>query len=123
MTVFLADTHIFLWAIDEFERLTPPQAEVWKSDAEIWFSHASLWEMSIKASLNKLKLPGDLIPTVLGSRLDPQPIGLHHIERLRDLPHYHGDPFDRMLIAQAMTENMVILTADRQFRAYDIAVL
>ena len=123
MTVYLADTHIFLWAIDEFERLTPAQTEIWNSDAEVWISHASLWEMTIKASLGKLRLLSDLVPAVLGSRLDPLPIGLHHIETLRELPHHHRDPFDRMLIAQARFEGMTIMSSDRHFALYDIVVI
>lgn len=96
MTVYLADTHLVIWALDEFEKLTDAHAEIWTSDAEIWISYASVWEMTIKAALGKLRTPDDLVGTIMRSRLEALPIGLPHIDTLRALPPHHRTTATRL---------------------------
>jgi PIN domain nuclease of toxin-antitoxin system len=115
----LIDTHIFLWAMSGDTKLTT-QARIVMTRAEVVFvSAVSIWEIAIKASLGKLdadvhKLADQL--THAGFR--ELPITLSHATAVYDLPHHHGDPFDRMLAAQAMTEPLYLLTADENIWKY-----
>ncbi|WP_214472791.1 type II toxin-antitoxin system VapC family toxin [Mesorhizobium sp. dw_380] len=124
MTVgpFLADTHIILWSISDDRRLSEHHRAVLASEAVVFASAASVWEIAIKRSIGKLSAPDDL-PTLL-PRMQFQPLAVNfqHANAVRDLPRYHGDPFDRMLIAQAQLENLTILTSDPHFTRYDVAL-
>lgn len=81
---------------------------------------ASMWEIAIKQTLNKLDVPEGFVEGVIGAGFGFLDIRLAHIEALRSLPRHHGDPFDRMLIAQAQTEGLTMMTTDRRFSDYDI---
>lgn len=94
---------------------------------EIFLSAASSWEIAIKHALGKLPLPLPPMEYVL-SRMEtsgtaPLPVQHSHALHAGSLPHHHADPFDRLLIAQAQLEKLRILTADRQFEAYDVDLL
>ncbi len=125
MTRYLADTHIALWLLDTPERLSPAQRDVLESDATVFLSTASLWEIAIKASLGKLNPPLLIAESFEDLGFDTLPIEPRHIELVKVLPFVkdHRDPFDRMLIAQAMVERLPILTADARFRDYDLHVI
>src|ERR1700734_2894806 len=86
---------------------------------EIYFSAATAWELSIKARLGKLHLPGppaQCIPAFMAKQgLRSLPVTHAHAAKVYDLPPYHQDPFDHLIIAQAITETMTVLTADRDF--------
>ncbi len=97
------------------------------TDNELLPSAASAWEIAIKHALGKLELPQaaeEYIPSTM-SRTGMTPLPVHHRHALRvaSLPAHHGDPFDRLLIAQAQLEQLPILTADRAFRLYDVETM
>jgi len=98
-----------------------------KGENKLFFSAASAWEMAIKAALGKLTLPGNLksfiIEQLAVNGIDPLPVELAHALHVSTLPALHGDPFDRLLIAQARLENLPILTADPQIGRYDVEVI
>jgi PIN domain nuclease of toxin-antitoxin system len=123
VSAFLADTHVFLWSLMAPEKLTSAWLEVLNSDATVFLSIASIWEISIKAGLGKLEAPARLGSEALVCGYDLLAITPEHAEAVRALPHHHGDPFDRMLIAQAQRERLRILTADRRFASYDVHVI
>jgi PIN domain nuclease of toxin-antitoxin system len=89
----------------------------------VFVSAASAWEIAIKAALGKLRIPGTVEAGVEGSGFSRLPIDFRHAAAVADLPLHHADPFDRMLIAQARTEGLVIVTQDRQFEPYGVPVL
>jgi len=122
---YLLDTVVWLWSISAVERLNPASRELLHNgQSEIYFSAAISWEVSIKARLGKLQLPAppaDCIPAFLARQgLRPLPITFLHTVRVYDLPLYHHDPFDRLLIAQAICESMIVLSADRNFEKYPV---
>ena len=88
-----------------------------------FISMASIWEIAIKISIGKLAPTDDLARAIDDLALVPLPITLAHIDRVQRLPVHHRDPFDRMLIAQAMEENLSIVTRDRRVKAYGVPVL
>ncbi|TSE11805.1 type II toxin-antitoxin system VapC family toxin [Mesorhizobium intechi] len=119
---FLADTHIILWSISDDPRLNQHHRTILASEAVVFASAASVWEIAIKRSIGKLDAPDDL-PTLL-PRMRFQPLGvtLQHANAVAGLPHHHGDPFDRLLIAQAQVEDLIILTSDPHFARYNVAL-
>ena len=125
---FLIDTHCWLWWLSEPERLNPTaRRRIANRRNAIFFSAGSAWEIAIKAGLGKLKLPepaADYVPTrVSGQGMIPLPINQRHALYLERMPLHHRDPFDRILIAQAQIEGLTVLTADPQFRSYDVKIL
>jgi PIN domain nuclease of toxin-antitoxin system len=102
------------------DRLTSP-------DHELYLSAASAWEIAIKVSIRRLQLPMDPAEYVrtrlVRSRTRPLAITHEHALRVASLPAHHRDPFDRMLIAQAQLEGLVVMTSDAQFSAYEIDVV
>ncbi|WP_434722392.1 type II toxin-antitoxin system VapC family toxin [Mesorhizobium sp. RIZ17] len=119
---FLADTHIILWSISDDRRLSEQHRAILDSDAVVFASAASVWEIAIKRSIGKLHAPNDL-PTLLPRmRFQPLAVTLQHAHAVGDLPPHHGDPFDRLLIAQARIENLTILTSDSHFAQYEVAL-
>lgn len=121
----LLDTHAYLWFLAGDERLSLRGRQlIGDPEAGLLFSWASLWEIAIKHSLGKLPLSrpfADLFPAQLdtdGVRL--LPLETAHLARLIDLPLHHRDPFDRLIIAQAMVEGVPVLTRDRAFADYPI---
>ena len=94
------------------------------SEAEtVYVSLASAWETAIKVSLGKLILDARFEDGVRESDFRSLPIEFRHAERVVELPKHHRDPFDRMLIAQALVEDLTIVTSDRQIARYDVATL
>jgi PIN domain nuclease of toxin-antitoxin system len=124
----LVDTHILLWMLNEPERLPAAQKALLEdSDHTLIISAVTLCEISIKYGLGKLKLPAtpDLFfpPHLDQPGMQVLPVLAAHALRLYELPLHHRDPFDRILIAQAIVEKLPIMTADAQFRRYPIKVL
>lgn len=122
---YLLDTGVWLWALDSFERLHPGAREIVADGREeIFLSAATTWELSIKLALGKLKFPAPpahSVPRLMAQQnLKPLSVTHAHAAKVFDLPPHHGDPFDRLLIAQALVENLTILTADRTFKKYDV---
>jgi PIN domain nuclease of toxin-antitoxin system len=124
----LLDTHVFLWAISDPERLSSRVQEVIKDARnEVLLSIASAWEIAVKSSLGKLDLPHPAMAFVqrqlASHRLGILPIQLSHLSALEKLPWHHRDPFDRMLVAQCLAESASLVTVDTQLRRYEVEVL
>jgi PIN domain nuclease of toxin-antitoxin system len=114
----LVDTHLLLWAVSEPKKL-PTQARRRIEEAEVFVSAASIWEVSIKTALGKLAAD----PTELLAELEPAgfrllPVTGEHAAAVALLPPVHNDPFDRMLVAQAKTEPLILLTNDSVLGGY-----
>jgi PIN domain nuclease of toxin-antitoxin system len=121
----LLDTHTFLWFIAGSEKLTAAARELIEESAnQPFLSAASLWEMAIKLSLGRLHLGRpfeDLIPEQIRlNGIQLLGIELEHVTPVTTLPFHHRDPFDRLIVAQAMAEQMPIVSADPAFDAYPI---
>ena len=121
----LIDTHAVLWLMNEHEKLPPKVKSLLISEEhELYLSIASLWEMAIKASIGKLiELEGGVAQLIM--QLDKMPVqilplSLRCVEIVELLPYIHRDPFDRVLVATAIAENMAIITADEDIKKYDV---
>ena len=121
----LIDTHVFIWYIQNSERL-PSSAATLINDGgnEILFSIASIWEMAIKQSTGKLNLGipyiGFIEEQMRLNNIKLLPINLNHIELVTTLPFHHRDPFDCLLIAQAITEDIILISTDSVFALYPV---
>lgn len=126
MRSVLLDTHVFVWALAEPERV-PKDAWTILEDREcvLHFSIASAWELTINAGLGKIRLPGGVRAFVAtgcqSGGVSLLPIDLSHLHALESLPDHHRDPFDRMILAQSLAESMLVLSYDGAFDAYDVA--
>ena len=119
----LLDTHVILWWLDgtglsdgTVERIADPNEVV-------VVSAASIWEAAIKAALGKLDMPEGLADAVVDEGFEPLPITFAHAERVGALPAHHRDPYDRMLVAQALLEGLTIVTHDPAFEPYGVDLL
>ena len=128
MARLLLDTHIFLWWVNDSPELTvAARLAIADSGNACFLSLASCWEMAIKSSLGKLRLAKPVERFVTeqlsknGFRL--LNIKLRHAAKVENLPFNHRDPFDRLLIAQAMTDKLTIVSADNVFAGYAVKVL
>lgn len=120
----LLDTHILLWWLADDGALPARATEV-IADAEtlVMVSAATAWEISLKKALGRLRVPDDLADALRANSFEPVPISLDHALTAAALPSHHGDPFDRMLIAQAQMESLTLITVDPRFAEYDVRVL
>ena len=121
----LLDTHIFLWFVFAELQLNAYARGLIEDEANIKFlSMASVWEMAIKHSIGKLPLiqPFDqfLSEQIARNGFHLLPIKLNHLIRVSSLPMHHRDPFDRLINAQSLTENMAVVSADPAFDAYGV---
>jgi PIN domain nuclease of toxin-antitoxin system len=115
----LLDTHLMLWAMQGSKHLSVPARKQMRAAEAVYVSAASLWEIAIKAGLGKLTVDSDVLEEKLGEAgFLPLPISWEHTVQVRKLPMHHRDPFDRMLIAQAVSEPLHLLTHDSALRAY-----
>lgn len=115
----LLDTHVFLWAVGDSPKLAPAARAVIEGADEVYVSAASIWEAAIKTGLGKLQGDvGQLAAAVDASGFLELYVTAEHAAFVAQLPHHHRDPFDRLLIAQAMTEPLVFLTADESLVQY-----
>lgn len=123
----LIDTRIFLKLANDPKSVPRRFRTAIDNADQRFFSVASVWEMTIKAARGKLALPAS-VADYMRNRMGPfkmtyLPISERHASAVETLPHLHGDPFDRMLIAQAIVENLTIVTLDRSLAAYPATVL
>lgn len=119
----LLDTHVFLWWREDNPRLAP-EARGAIADADLCFvSAASAWEVAIKMRLGKIRIPGPFEAAVEDSRMSKLPVTFAHAAATAELPDYHSDPFDRMLIAQARIEGLTLVTHDRRYEPYRVPVI
>jgi PIN domain nuclease of toxin-antitoxin system len=117
----LVDTHALLWWLTDDPGLSKTAREALADPAnDVLVSTASVWEIAIKRTLGKLTAPDDLPDHVEAAGFDWLPIGAEHAWRVRELPPHHRDPFDRLLVAQCLTEGMPIVSGDARFGAYGV---
>ena len=125
---YLLDTMVWLWSLGPTDKIGSAGLEVLADGGEeVYLSAASSWEIAIKTKLGKFKLaeaPGRYVPKRLAEQgIHSLSITQRHSLAVYDLPRHHDDPFDRLIIAQALDEDMVILTSDRAFSKYPFQVL
>jgi len=124
----LLDTHTFLWWITDNPQLSLRVREIiGDGNNDLFLSAASGWEMAIKAQLGRLKLADNLerfISEQLAiNAIYSLPVQMSHALHVYTLPNHHGDPFDRMLVAQAQLENLPLLTNDPQIARYPVEII
>lgn len=123
----LIDTHVLLWTLLDDGRIKP-SVRAWLANGEnrVYVSLASLWEISTKYAQRRLKLPGgfDFVLQFMEEwRMETLPVTLQHVRAASALPFHHGDPFDRMLVAQANIEHLRLVSADPKVHLYNVDIL
>jgi PIN domain nuclease of toxin-antitoxin system len=121
----LLDTHAFVWAVEAPDRLPPAvRGEIEDPGNPVWVSVASVWEAGTKARLGRLRLsrPIDVIvhDALVGLSFSVLDVRLGHVIRLLGLPPLHGDPFDRIIVAQAIEERLTLVTSDLALHEYPV---
>jgi PIN domain nuclease of toxin-antitoxin system len=120
----LLDTHALLWSLGDEQRLSTAARDVLSAGVlPAHVSAASIWEISIKRASGKLQAPDDLLEQIVESRFTELRITFEHAAVAGALPQHHGDPFDRMIVAQALSEGFTVITRDERIAAYDVPVL
>ena len=124
----LLDTHIFIWWADEPEKLSPVALSALEDETnDLILSVISVWEIQVKIQLGKLKLNQPLKELIKSQQetngLQILPVELSHVLSLDTLPFHHKDPFDRLLIAQSIVEDVTLVTADDKFSSYPTKLL
>ncbi|HEU5064241.1 MAG TPA: type II toxin-antitoxin system VapC family toxin [Solirubrobacterales bacterium] len=124
MTLLL-DTHVVLWWMaGEQDRIgEKARRAIAKGEDPVLISAVVIWEVAIKRQLDKLEAPNDLLDQLEQAGVDLLPVTPRHADRVGTLPLHHRDPFDRLLIAQAEIENLILVTADDELRRYGIKVI
>lgn len=122
----LIDTHVLLWGLQDETRLSRRVGTLLPT-ADVWMSVAGLWEIIAKVQVGKLELPspvgGYLTGKLTENGVSILPITLDHVKRLEQLPLHHRDPFDRILIAQSLEQDLPLVTADPVFDRYPIQLI
>jgi len=119
----LLDTQVLIWAFANPGRLPAATTDALENyENQVLVSVASPWEIAIKAALGKLPSIDDLELQIADKHFELLPISLSHTAAVASLPHHHGDPFDRMLIAQAQVEGLTLVTSDREIRRYPVSL-
>jgi PIN domain nuclease of toxin-antitoxin system len=115
----LLDSHIYLWALIDDPKLTGPMRKLMTSADEVFVSAATVWELSIKIALGNLDAnASDVLAGIEGLGARELPVSALHAVQVRHLPALHKDPFDRLLVGQAIYEQMHFLTHDTLLRGY-----
>jgi PIN domain nuclease of toxin-antitoxin system len=113
-----------LWAISDPGRLSvQARSAIAAEENDVFVSVVSPWEIAIKQSRNRIEIPDDLDRGLESSRFKLLPVLLRHTRAIESMPHHHRDPFDRMLVAQAIVDGMILVTADRKLTHYAAALL
>ncbi|HBP87850.1 MAG TPA: PIN domain nuclease [Nitrospiraceae bacterium] len=121
---FLIDTHVLLWWLSDHKSLSTKAAtEIRNGENTIFVSAVTAWEISIKRALGKLQAPDELEEVLESNSFHHLPISIRHGLVAGNLPRHHDDPFDRMLIAQAQTEQLTIITHDPRMEPYGVSIL
>lgn len=117
----LLDSHVVVWWLTSPERLSEETRTLIAAPGnEILLSAASIWELGLKVARRKLLLPEDYVDALLGDGFAELPVTIEHAQRAMRLPPLHGDPFDRLLIAQALQEELLLVTADHVISSYNV---
>jgi PIN domain nuclease of toxin-antitoxin system len=125
---YLLDTNALIYWLEGSKRIPKRlQSDLARSDNEVFVSVISTFEIAVKASLGRLSLPGEpaktLLPFLDEAGLEILPLSSEHSLKIYDLPWHHRDPFDRLLIAQAMLEDMTLVTSDADFSSYPVKIV
>ena len=120
----LLDTHIFLWWLSDWEQISESaRAAIADPNNEVLVSAVTGWEIGIKKARGRLVAPDNLAAVVEEKRFEHLSLTFAHAERAAALPPHHRDPFDRMLIAQAQAEGLVLVTRDSRIADYEVATM
>lgn len=124
----LLDTHVFLWWVTDDPRISPKVRKIMEDgEKELFLSAASIWEMAIKSHLGRLQLPKNpnlyLSEQMALNIIQSLSITMHHALQVYSLPDIHKDPFDRIIIAQALSEDIPILTKDGDIPKYGVQTI
>jgi PIN domain nuclease of toxin-antitoxin system len=121
----LLDTHLVVWWMNgEASRISEKGLAALGSEGiEPVVSAVAIWEAAIKRGLGKLEVPDDMLAQIEGAGVELLPIRARHADLVASLPPHHGDPFDRLLIAQATVEGLPIVSNDESLRRYDVEVI
>lgn len=120
----LLDTHIILWWLDNNDKLPEEYFSAIADSNNICFiSSATIWEISIKSALGKLEIPDNFTDILEQEGFNELQISWEHAARIRQLPSHHKDPFDRLIIAQAIIEDYTLLTVDKIIPEYGVKLL
>ena len=120
----LLDTHALLWWLDDARTLSREAREsIGDIHHEVYVSAVTAWEISIKKALGKLEAPDDLEEALSANAFRELPISIAHATAAGQLPNHHSDPFDRMLVAQAMIEDLTLVTRDKNIAPYQIPTI
>ena len=125
---YLLDTHVFIWAVSYPEKLSSDARNVIQNaDNFLFLSAASGWEIAIKCRLKKLEIPGNpehfVRQQMKNIGIEELPISMAHTLLTFQMPLYHKDPFDRILVAQSITEKLPVITCDRSISRYDVKTI
>jgi len=120
----LLDTHALLWWLSDDPTLSSAARDaIAEPGNPVYVSAVSIWEMRIKEAIGKLSLPSDFADVLTAQPFADLPMTAVHAHAVADLPMHHRDPFDRMLIAQAAVESLVVVTRDGAFESYGVELL
>jgi PIN domain nuclease of toxin-antitoxin system len=123
MRSYLLDTHVVIWMDESRGRILEETWDLLEGGGRCFYSAASAWEASIKRASGKLRISGSLSEASRRLGLTALPITVAHGEAAGELPPHHGDPFDRLLVAQARMEGLVLVTKDRLLQKYEVTLL
>ena len=121
--MYIIDTHVLLWYLRGADELSSRAREIIDTQEQIFVSIVSFWEIAIKRNIGKLDLDWSITQIeqlCLQKDMTILPISAAHLDTLSDLPKMHADPFDRLIIAQAKSESLIIITRDTIIAQYDI---
>ena len=119
----LIDTQVLIWILIDHPRLKSPIRDLVTSSDRVHVSTASIWEISIKRAQGRLSVPDDLVDRVRTSAIEAIPVTMEHGWLAGGLPMLHADPFDRLIVAQAIAEGLTIVTSDRRIREYGVPTI
>ncbi len=120
----LLDTHVLIWTLENNQKLSESARNcICDGSNMVFVSAASVWEISIKKAMGKLQSPDTLNEEIKLHRFTPLDMNFEHAQLAGELPDIHRDPFDRMLIAQAITEKLTLITKDRLIAKYNVKTL
>jgi len=121
---YLIDTHVLIWWLERSDKLSGKVMEIIGSNEnQIVVSVVSIWEISIKTRLGKLETPDDLMEMISIESFEVLDIKSAHALQVKELPLHHHDPFDHLLIAQSIQENLPMITRDKYFDSYEIETI
>ena len=123
MTALLLDTHVALWLLMDAPLSEDARTAVAAPVNAVFLSIVSAWEVAIKQGRGTLEVQDDYLDLLAGQGVKLLAIRPEHTRTVRDLPHHHRDPFDRMLVAQAQVERLTLVTRDERLGQYDVRVL